>query len=289
LADTLKANFGIPIDHWVRIDFQGFSRVVDALGGVDMTVACKVNLRYQPPKSETEEEMILEPGVHHMDGATALRYVRTRRGGSDFDRAQRQQQFLRAMWDQTKSPNLVLKIPKLWSALKGSYQTDLELGDVLSLVPLALDLKPQHIRSRYVGPNQTEDWTNAEGWQVLLPKYDKIQQIVASLYAPPSTGADQLANEGARIQVWNGTNRQQLALIAADQLRWEGLTVVDTGSADNPNYTQTQIIVFNDKPKVRDSLVRLFNVKPKNVIYQPDPNQPADIRVILGNNYDPCH
>ena len=288
LADTLKMNFGIPIDQWVRIDFEGFSRVVDALGGVDMTVACQVNLRYKPPQSQTEEEMILEPGVYHMDGATALRYVRTRRGGTDFDRAQRQQQFLRAMWDQTKSPDLVLKIPKLWSALQGSYQTDLELGDVLSLVPLALDLKPQRIRSRYIGPNQTVDWRNAEGWRVLLPKYDKIQEVVASLYAPPSASADQLANEGARIQLWNGTDRQQLALIAADQLRWEGLSVVDTGLADNSNYTQTQIIVFNDKPTVRDSLVRLFAVKPGNIIYQNDPNQPVDIRVILGNDYDPC-
>jgi LCP family protein required for cell wall assembly len=288
LIDTIQINFGIPIDHWVRVDFQGFARVVDALGGVDMTVACPVNLRYKPPKSEEEEEMILEPGVHHLDGATALRYVRTRRDGTDFDRAPRQQQFLKAIWHQTKSPDTLLKIPALWSALSDSYQTDLSLGDVLSLAPLALDIRPERIRSRYIGPNQIKDWTTAEGWRVLLPKYDKIQQIVASLYAPPTTTDDQVAAEGARVQVRNGTYRHQLAKIAADQLRWYGLNIVDTAQADNPNYQQTQIVVFNDQPKALEQLARVLKVSPENVIYQPDPNQPADIQVILGEDYDPC-
>jgi LCP family protein required for cell wall assembly len=288
LADTVQINFGMPIDHWVRVDIQGFARVVDALGGMDMTVACPVNLRYKPPTSEEEQEMILEPGVHHLDGATALRYVRTRRGGNDFDRARRQQQFLKAMWHQTKSPDILLKIPALWSALSGSYQTDLSLGDVLSLAPLALDIKPERIRSRYIGPNQTSDWTTAEGWRVLLPDYDRIQQVVASLYAPPSATEEQVATEGARVQVRNGTLRHQLAQIAADQLRWYGFNIVDTALADNPDYQQTKIVVFNDKPKALEQLVRLLNVKPENVIYQLDPNQPADIQVILGQDYDPC-
>jgi LCP family protein required for cell wall assembly len=288
LAETIRINLGLPVDHWARVDYRGFARVVDELGGVDMIVPCPVNLRYQPPSSDEEEEMILEPGVYHMDGATALRYVRTRRGTSDFDRARRQHQFLKAMWQQTKSPDIILKLPGLWSALKDSFQTDLALGDVLSLAPLALDIKPQRIRSRYIGSNQTVAWTNADGWQVLLPLPDKIQQVVASLYAPPTSSEDQVANEGARIQVRNGTYRQQLAQIGADQLRWYGLNVVDTAPADTPDYQQTQIIVFNEKPKALEMLVRLLAVKPENVIYRPDPNQPADIQVILGNDYNPC-
>jgi LCP family protein required for cell wall assembly len=288
LADTLRVNFGLPIDHWVRVDFQGFARVVNALGGVEMTVACPVNLRYHPPASEEEEEMILEPGVHHLDGITALRYVRTRRGGSDFDRARRQQQFLKALWHQTKSPDTILKIPALWSALAGSYQTDLSLGDVLSLAPLALDIRPERIRSRYISSNHTSDWTTSEGWQVLLPNYDKIQQVVASLYAPPTIADDQVAAEGARVQMRNGTYQHQLAKIGADQLRWYGFNIVDTALADNPDYQKTKIIVFNDKPKALEQLVRVLKVEPENIIHQPDPNQPADIQVILGQDYDPC-
>jgi LCP family protein required for cell wall assembly len=288
LMKTIEINFGIPLEHWARVDFQGFTRVVDRLGGVDMTVSCPVNLLYYPPNSSEQQELILEPGVYHMDGATALRYVRTRRNTTDFDRARRQQQFLKAMWNETKSIDIIPKIPGLWSALKDSFETDLNLGDVLSLAPLALDIKPQRIRNRYIGPSQTKDWTNADGWQVLLPDYEKIQQVVASLYAPPSASGDEVPGEGARIQVRNGTHRAQLALVAADQLRWQGLTILDTGPADNPDYAHTQIFVFNDKPKTLELLVQLLKVAPANVIQQPDPGQPADIQVILGNDYDPC-
>ncbi len=289
LAEVLRINLGIPaIDHWARIDFKGFARVVDVLGGVQMTVACPVNLRYEPPTSDTEEEMILEPGVYQMDGATALRYVRTRRGTSDFDRARRQHQFLKSVWNQFKSPDIILKIPELWSALSDSFQTDLNLGDVLSLAPVALDLKPQDIRSLYIGANQVEPWTNADGWQVLIPLPDRIQPVVARLYAPPSASGNQVATEGARIQIRNGTYRFQLAQIAADQLRWDGFNIVDTGVADNTDYQQTKIVVFNEKPIAMERLVGLFQVQPENIIHQPDPNQPADIQVILGNDYDPC-
>lgn len=288
LTKTIEVNFGIHLDHWARIDFEGFKQVVDKLGGVDMTVACPVNLRYKPPDSDGEEELELEPGIHHMDGETALRYVRTRRGTSDFDRARRQQQFLKALWDQTRSPDIIPRIPGLWSALKDSVKTDLGLGDILSLAPVALDIEPHRVRSRFIGPGETTDWTTADGWQVLLPDYGKIQRVVASLFAPPSGEEDQAAKEGARIQVLNGTLRHQLAKLGAEDLRWQGLKIVDTGLADNPDYAETQIIVFNDRPVALELLVKLLDVKPQNVLVQPDPNQPADIRVILGYDYDPC-
>jgi LCP family protein required for cell wall assembly len=288
LMRTIEVNLGIPIDHWARVDFQGFTRVVDKLGGVEMTIACPVNLRYRPPTSQEQEEMILEAGVHQMNGETALRYVRTRRDGTDFDRARRQQQFLRAMWNQTKSPEIILRIPGLWSALSDAFQTDMSLGDVVALAPVALEINPQRVRSRYIGPRQISNWKTEEGWQVLLPNNSEIQRVVASLFAPPAATEDAVASEGARIQVRNGTYRQQLAKIGADQLLWQGFSVIDTGLADHPDYKQTQVIVFQDKPQALGLLTQLLGVGPENVIHQPDPNQPADFLVILGEDYDPC-
>ena len=288
LSETIRINLGITIDHWVRIDFRGFARVVDQLGGVDMVVACPVNLRYMPPEQEGEEEMYLEPGVYHMDGDMALRYVRSRRGGTDFDRSRRQHQFLKAVWQQTKNPELLLKIPSLWSALKGSYETDLNLGDVLSLAPLALDLQPQRIRSRYISQSHTIDWETHLGAQVLLPIPEKIQAVVASLYAPSSGVSDAIAAESVGIQVRNGTYQPQLALIAADELRWNGFQVVDTGPADVPTYAETQIVVYREKAQALELLAKLLAIKPENVIYQLDDSQPADLMLILGRDYNPC-
>ncbi len=288
LAETIRMNFGIPIDHWGRIDFQGFKKVVDEVGGVDMVVACPVNLQYRPPDSEDEQEMILEPGVYHMDGETALRYVRTRRNGTDFDRARRQHQFLKEVWYQFRDADLISQIKAVWAGAGESFETDMNLFDVLSLAPLALDLEPQRVRSFYIGPRQVKNWTTHEGWRVLLPRYDRIRQIVASLYAPPATKEEQVAQEGARIRVQNGTYRPQLALIAADVLRWRGLRVVDTGPADRPTYDKTQIIVYNDKPLAVALLTDLLDVPAEEVVYRPDAAQDVDILVILGQDYDPC-
>jgi LCP family protein required for cell wall assembly len=288
LVRTIEENLGIPIDHWVRVGYEGFARAVDELGGVDMIVPCRVNLRYLPSTPGNEEEMILEAGVHHFDGATALRYVRTRRGDSDFERAHRQQQFLKAVWRQFKSPDTILKIPALWSALKGAVATDLKLGEVLALAPIALDLKPQNIRSRYIGRDQVTNWRTPEGWSVLIADPEKVKQVVASLYAPPAATEDQAATEAVRIQVQNGTHRPQLAAIAADQLHWYGLSVEDGGPADRPDYPKTQILVFNDQPKEIELLARVLKVKAANVIRQPNSGQPVDIRIILGSDYNPC-
>jgi LCP family protein required for cell wall assembly len=288
LMQTLKDNLGITVDHWAWIGYDGFARAVDQVGGVDMIVPCRVNLRYKPPTSDTETEMILEAGYQHLDGATALRYVRTRRDETDFERESRQQQFLKEVWHQFRSASTILKIPQLWSDLKGSFATDLSLGDVLGLTPTILDLQPQHIRSLYIGRAQVQNWTTPGGARVLLPIPEKVQEVVANLYAPPPP-SDGAPKEIARVQVQNGTGRRDLAAIAADQLRWYGIDAVDAGPADRANYTRTQIVVLADKPGTLQVLASVLKVKPQDVVQSNEPASGADIRVILGADYDPCH
>jgi hypothetical protein len=289
---TIEENLGVQVDHWALVSYDGFARAVDELGGVDLILPCPVNLRYRPPTSEDEEEMILQPGLHHLDGATALRYVRTRRGDSDFERVGRQQEFLRAVWHQFRSPEIITKLPALWAALKGAFATDLGLGDILALVPTALELEPQRVRSRYIDYGQVEGYTTPEGYRVQIAIHEKVEQVVASLYAPPAAD-DRLANEGARISVLNGTEHHQLALIAADQLKWYGLQIVETAPADRSNYGRTQILVYSDHPQALETLVRQLKVRPEWIIHDPEPGQrvgaaEADLVVILGKDYDPC-
>jgi LCP family protein required for cell wall assembly len=287
LIRTIKDNLGITVDHWVRIGHDGFAGAIDQVGGVNMIVRCRVNLRYKPPRSDTETEMILEPGIRHMDGATALRYVRTRRGDSDFEREGRQQQFLKEVWKEFRSASIIPKIPGLWSTLKDSFSTDLKLGDVLFLAPTILDLQPQQIRSLYIGRAQVRNWTTPGGAEVLVPIPEKVQQVVDSFGAPPPPD-DRGSKEAARIQIQNGTGRRDLAAIAADQLHWYGIDAVDAGPADRADYTKTQIIVLNEKPNTLQILANVLKVKPQNITHSTELASQVDIRVILGADYDAC-
>ena len=287
LMRTIEENLGIPIDHWVRIGFGGFAQAVDELGGVDLLVACQTNLQYHAPTSDEQQEIILEPGMHHMDGTTALRYVRTRRGDSDFERAQRQQRFIKAVWNQFKDPGILLKIPGLWSALKGAFETDLKLGDILALAPTALSLKPHRVRSLYIGRGQTEYWTTEGGASVLLPIPEKIQEMVARLYEPPGREEAVAATE-ATVRVLNGTGKPYLGHLAADQMRWAGFEVDGIGSEARTDYGRTWIYVYREKPRALSELARLLNVREKFIVREPDPDQEVDMLVILGNDYDPC-
>ena len=97
-----------------------------------------------------------------------------------------------------------------------------------------------------------------------------------------------MASEGAAVEVLNGTTKPNLPQFAADQLQWYGLKITATGVADRADYPKTQIIIFTDKPKAVETLARVLKVRSAEILYQQGGGQGADIRVILGADYDPC-
>ncbi|MEK7276762.1 MAG: LCP family protein, partial [Chloroflexota bacterium] len=183
LEQTILYNLGIPIHYFARVDFDSFKAIVDALGGVDIPVACTFqdnrlkDPALDPQVAENWELYTLEAGLHHLDGDTALWYARSRQvspgAGGDFDRARRQQEVLRAMFHQARASNLLLQIPALYDQFKSSVETDMTLGDVLQFVTLALGLDDLNIRSYKISPPYTQGWTTPnDGASVQLPVAD---------------------------------------------------------------------------------------------------------------------
>ena len=293
LARTIEENLGIPIDHWVRVDYAGFAAAIDELGGVEVVVRCPVNLQYLPPTGEGETEMILQPGIHHLDGETALRYVRTRRDETDFERTQRQQQFLKAAWEQFKGPGLLHRLPGLWSALRGTFDTDLKLGDVLHLAPLALDLRHQDLQSLSIGRDQVQDWTTPRGARVLLPIPEKVAEVVASLYTtlapadPAAPAAPAVPTAPVRVLVRNGTDNPDLVGLLVAELRWRGLEVVESSTSEGAR-EHSQLLVYRDRPVAVDLLTQVLGLGPEDVVRLPDDGQDADMEILLGSDYNTC-
>ncbi len=152
LVQTIQDNFGIPIHHYVEIDFGGFARVVDSLGGVTKT--------FDNPARDLKSGLDVPAGVVVMDGETALAYARSRSyqeningewvsvDGSDIGRTHRQQEVLLLMFDQATSPSSAFSLPGFASTFAEQITADagftpgvmVDLGrSVLSLSSSAIE------------------------------------------------------------------------------------------------------------------------------------------------------
>ncbi|MBI4235405.1 LCP family protein [Candidatus Peregrinibacteria bacterium] len=151
---------GIPIHYWIKINFQGFKDLVDALGGIDIEVKEAI---YDPfyPKDGTflYEPFSISPGLHHMDGEVALKYARSRKTTSDFDRAERQQQILYAIKDQALKTDTIFskdKIKNILTALKENIETNIKVQEILTLGSFAKDFSPNQLVHRLIHDDPTK-------------------------------------------------------------------------------------------------------------------------------------
>lgn len=147
VVKTVESMSGIRMDHYMEIDFAGFKGLVDALGGVDVTV--------EQPIGGRNGGLWLDAGGHHLNGEEALRFVRTRHGigdGSDLGRIGLQQQFLVALLSEVKQQQILTSPTKLYrvaDAATRSLTTDSELGSLTALADFGRSLKG-------IGPDSME-------------------------------------------------------------------------------------------------------------------------------------
>lgn len=120
---------GLDIHYFALVDMLGFVDVIDAIGGVTITVTrAVVDEKYTHPDG-VEEEIRIFPGTRHMDGETALAFARVRRGQSDYERMDRQRCVLEALVDQADAPTVLQQLPFLVPAIKDSLKTDIPTAD----------------------------------------------------------------------------------------------------------------------------------------------------------------
>ena len=146
---------GTPIDFYLTIDFEGFRRIIDALGGVEIDVKYDINDYRFPNADDTGfDPFVIKAGVHHMNGETLLRYVRTRfddpRG--DFGRIDRQQQALVALKSQILTFQSLVRIPLLMNELHGMVDTNFPLYPqrVVALARLGLAIPRERVYSEVI-------------------------------------------------------------------------------------------------------------------------------------------
>jgi len=189
LEQVLRDEFAIRIDHWALIDFDGLSKIVDTLGGIDVNVPC--------PLSDTidDQPFTIPAGDIHMDYVTAKRYVQSRYTTSDTSRNYRQQRVVWAMAKKALVLNAPDRAPVIYDQLKNSVATDMTLLDMVGLIPAVyqLDLQnhPERLHARVLEAPDVYPWISPTGAWLYLPDYELLQHDLDTIFDAPQVAAAQ--------------------------------------------------------------------------------------------------
>ena len=166
LSQSIQNNFGIGVDKYVRLDFQAFVALVDAVGGITIDVPRAITDYQFPTPDYGTMEVHFDAGRQYMDGERALIYARTRHADDDYHRAARQQLVLTALAKKLANPFVW---PSALNALNQHVETNLNVLDMALMSPVVIfgsgEIEQLVINREYILP--------ADGYSV--PNYQRLQ------------------------------------------------------------------------------------------------------------------
>lgn len=181
LGRTIEQNFGISVSHYASVNFPGFEDIVNALGGIVIDVTRPVKDDAYPTADFGVERVYFAPGPQLMDGATALKYARSRHADSDLSRNSRQQQVLLAMRDRALRVDALTRLPSLVDLSARAVQTDFSATELLSLGKLASQVGPEQVKTLVIQPPLVRDFRGVGGAALLMPDKVGIRRAIQQL------------------------------------------------------------------------------------------------------------
>jgi polyisoprenyl-teichoic acid--peptidoglycan teichoic acid transferase len=291
-ARTVEEFLGVPIQYYAQIDFQAFIDFIDHIEGVRLTFDEPMVL----DRRGKWNTVTIEPGVITLPGEYALAYVRARKTeGGDFDRSRRQQILIMAVRDRILEfdmmPKLVARSPEIYRDLSAGINTNMSLNEAIRLGWSVLEVDRDAIGQFVISNEYVSLGKSPDGLDILKPIPDKIRllrdEAFGSGAALGPVGAEDVlagvAEEGARVAVWNGSYQDGMAARTAAWLREQGFNVVEETSTE---YTvTTHIYLYQGKPYALRWLSETMGLSSVNIYRQDEPNPNVDLVVVLGDDW----
>ena len=201
LIQTIQDFLDIPIHYYVATDFEGFAKIVDAIGGVDVNV---------PEKFQHWDDGIyninLDAGPQHLDGQKALMYVRYRgTPRADFDRTERQREMLKLVAAKMKSPSMLVKLPSILKEITPYTQGNIGGTDLYRLGSLALSLDTANMRTEQLPPLDALTDTTVGEEQVLIPDIQATRKFFQQVTGDSGQAAKTAPAQGNQTPPSSGT------------------------------------------------------------------------------------
>jgi LCP family protein required for cell wall assembly len=165
---VIQANFGVEMQYFIRFRFDSFVDFINAVGGVEITLA--------------EPMSGLPAGVHRLDAAQTLAFVRDRQGADDFSRLRKAQIVLQAVIASALSPSSIPRWPGMAEAALNALETDVPLYLWPKLGVIYLLAGSDNLEARIIEREMVQPFVTNQGAQVLLPRWDLIQPLILEMF-----------------------------------------------------------------------------------------------------------
>lgn len=295
LRTTIETIFRIEVPYYVRIDFQGFRDVVDALDGIPIDVPHAFVDPAYPAADFTTRIVQFSSGKQTFIGERALEYVRSRHGtageGSDFARSRRQQQVLAAIIERARSREVIgnpKRIIAFVDAVQKNLDTNIRPWEILRLASLAQEFDEKNIIRRVAddAPDGLLQASLVDGAYVLLPKHNDFAPLAVlgqNLLSEPLKPAFADTVSAARIVVRNGTGRAGFAAAWSEFLKKSGFEILEIGNwTDRPERTVIYDRTKGAKRRELAALQALLNAEISFDAPSGDELPSTDFLVVLG-------
>lgn len=282
---VVSDTFSIKIPYYVRVDFEAFKDLIDAVGGIKINVDKTFTDKEFPTTDDGYQSLTFTAGVQTMNGTRALQYARSRHGnngeGSDFARAKRQQKVILALKEKVLSFQTLanpIRISKIINSLGTHISTNIEFSNMISLLKLARTMEPTKIINLVFDINDNGylvSGTTPQGAYILSPKtgnFKDMQNAITNIFnekgeedttpsqdlpAPQSINIEDESNKNQEstayktiktdnIEIQNGTWRAGLAARAREKLREADIGIKEIGNTKTRPTEKSGIYVINE-------------------------------------------
>jgi LCP family protein required for cell wall assembly len=294
-SETVAKIFNQPIHYYVRVDFSGFEKLINELGGIKIDIDNSFVDNQFPTDDYGYQTLTFNAGWQKMDGETALNYARSRHGtngeSSDFARSKRQQKVLTAIKDKAFAFTTFMsfrKITALIDMYKDHVSTNLQPWEIYKFYKLAKNFDNKNISNIVLNdaPDGLLFASNINGAYLLLPKdmsFKQLQNMVKYVFDPQ---LQQKATEIIKVEIQNGTKIEGLAYRTSVQLKAEGYKITRIINAEKQDLPKT--LIYDLTQGQKQDMLNNLKTKLNAEIINPKPDwlvtdgAEADFLIILG-------
>ena len=296
VIETVEEFTGVPINHYMEVNFQGFQGAVDALGGVWVDVPHAINDKKAASQSVHQRAAKIPAGYQLLDGEHALTFVRSRAfADADISRMKDQQIFFKAVATQLSKSRDVTKIIRAVNAAAPYVKTDLSLVQMLKVAVALKDAGSDRIYTATVDGDWKSPYiiTNLSLKKKLLADFKAGRSFEPTKSADPddadskTKAAAPAAKKASDIQITvrNGAGISGIAKQAGLILKAKGFTVADTGNANQNVYKKTLVVYKSDKAaaeQVASALMPGTSIVESRGMY----SFSSEILLVVGKDWD---